>query len=148
MRRQQNAKSRVGENDWDQHSLHSVMCLMNCNVLVQYAKAQCILFLFLYAVSSQNARNTPGPGVEEKNAARIEKDHVLQVYDQIASHFSVTRHKPWPQVLEVRYLCYKKHEQICCSLWDQCLYWLYQLLLFSDVDNLIDIKYPDILRRW
>ncbi|KAK4305059.1 hypothetical protein Pmani_023049 [Petrolisthes manimaculis] len=51
-------------------------------------------------VSSENARNAPGSTVVEKNAARLEKDHVLQVYDQIASHFSVTRHKPWPHVLE------------------------------------------------
>lgn len=38
----------------------------------------------------------------DRTAAKLEKEHVLQVYDQIASHFSVTRHKPWPKVLEVR----------------------------------------------
>ncbi|XP_045603225.1 alkylated DNA repair protein alkB homolog 8 isoform X2 [Procambarus clarkii] len=36
----------------------------------------------------------------DRSAAKLERDHVLQVYDQIAEHFSVTRHKPWPQVLE------------------------------------------------
>lgn len=32
---------------------------------------------------------------------RLEQQHVLQVYDQIAGHFSATRYKPWPNVLEV-----------------------------------------------
>ncbi|KAG7166526.1 alkylated DNA repair protein alkB homolog 8-like [Homarus americanus] len=38
--------------------------------------------------------------LDDRIAAKLEREHVLQVYDQIASHFSVTRHKPWPQVLE------------------------------------------------
>jgi alkylated DNA repair protein alkB family protein 8 len=32
------------------------------------------------------------------NADDIEKTHVFEVYDRIASHFSDTRHKPWPNV--------------------------------------------------
>lgn len=30
----------------------------------------------------------------------MEKEHVYKVYDQIASHFSNTRYKPWPKVKE------------------------------------------------
>lgn len=43
------------------------------------------------------------PAISDMNgedASRLEKEHVLMVYDQIADHFSDTRHKPWPQVLE------------------------------------------------
>ncbi|XP_068215347.1 alkylated DNA repair protein alkB homolog 8 [Palaemon carinicauda] len=38
--------------------------------------------------------------VNGEDALKLEKEHVLAVYDQIADHFSDTRHKPWPQVLE------------------------------------------------
>ncbi|XP_063607827.1 alkylated DNA repair protein alkB homolog 8-like [Penaeus indicus] len=37
---------------------------------------------------------------DDIQAMRLEQQHVLQVYDQIAGHFSATRHKPWPNVLE------------------------------------------------
>ena len=38
--------------------------------------------------------------ITENSADDIEKNHVFQVYDDIASHFSDTRHKPWPEVLK------------------------------------------------
>lgn len=47
--------------------------------------------------SSASSSSMPA---NDRIAAKLEKEHVLQVYDQIAGHFSVTRHKPWPQVLE------------------------------------------------
>ncbi|KAG0722537.1 Alkylated DNA repair protein alkB 8 [Chionoecetes opilio] len=52
--------------------------------------------------SQGESKGSPSPPEppSERSAARLERDHVLQVYDQIAEHFSVTRHKPWPQVLE------------------------------------------------
>lgn len=34
----------------------------------------------------------------KENSDRYEEDHVHQVYEQIASHFSSTRYKPWPIV--------------------------------------------------
>lgn len=40
-----------------------------------------------------------GAGVEER-ASRMESQLVHQVYEEIASHFSCTRHKPWPRVLD------------------------------------------------
>ncbi|KAL5285706.1 ALKBH8.2 family protein [Megaselia abdita] len=36
----------------------------------------------------------------EEVAAKLETENVHNVYDQIASHFSETRHSPWPQVAE------------------------------------------------
>ncbi|KAJ8922781.1 hypothetical protein NQ315_007816 [Exocentrus adspersus] len=38
--------------------------------------------------------------IENDAASRLEKLHVHEVYENIASHFSDTRHKPWPNVLE------------------------------------------------
>ena len=37
--------------------------------------------------------------ITENSADDIEKHHVFKVYEDIASHFSDTRHKPWPEVL-------------------------------------------------
>ncbi|KAI8440595.1 hypothetical protein MSG28_001816 [Choristoneura fumiferana] len=37
--------------------------------------------------------------IEDDVAARLEDVHVHQVYEQIAGHFSTTRHKPWPRVV-------------------------------------------------
>jgi alkylated DNA repair protein alkB family protein 8 len=34
----------------------------------------------------------------EENAAKLEKQLVHDVYDEIAEHFHVTRSKPWPRV--------------------------------------------------
>lgn len=38
--------------------------------------------------------------VDEGSAQNLENLHVHAVYDDIASHFSETRHKPWPQVVD------------------------------------------------
>ena len=38
--------------------------------------------------------------LDNKMANELEKTHVHTVYDEIADHFSETRHKPWPKVLE------------------------------------------------
>ncbi|XP_059482300.1 alkylated DNA repair protein alkB homolog 8 isoform X2 [Neocloeon triangulifer] len=35
----------------------------------------------------------------DKAASKLENLHVHQVYEEIANHFSETRHKPWPNVL-------------------------------------------------
>ena len=34
------------------------------------------------------------------NATNMEKEHVYDVYEKIAPHFSNTRYKPWPKVEE------------------------------------------------
>ncbi|KAG5882107.1 hypothetical protein JTB14_016870 [Gonioctena quinquepunctata] len=38
--------------------------------------------------------------MKDRVAADLEKEHVHKVYENIAPHFSDTRHKPWPNVLE------------------------------------------------
>lgn len=55
----------------------------------------------------QNSGYDPNKGAassdsisDDIQAMRLEQQHVLQVYDQIAGHFSATRYKPWPNVLE------------------------------------------------
>lgn len=37
--------------------------------------------------------------VDAQVASTLERTHVYEVYENIASHFSETRHKPWPNVL-------------------------------------------------
>ncbi|CAG4985011.1 unnamed protein product [Colias eurytheme] len=38
--------------------------------------------------------------IDDVVASHLEELHVHQVYEQIAGHFSTTRHKPWPKVQE------------------------------------------------
>ncbi|XP_050705600.1 alkylated DNA repair protein alkB homolog 8-like isoform X2 [Eriocheir sinensis] len=68
----------------------------NANICDSYSKKQ----KSCSKGESKGCPTTPGEAPTDRSAARLEKEHVLEVYDQIAEHFSVTRHKPWPQVLE------------------------------------------------
>ena len=38
---------------------------------------------------------------QNKLAIKLEKEHVQEIYEEIATHFSHTRHKPWPRIAEV-----------------------------------------------
>ncbi|XP_061923234.1 alkylated DNA repair protein alkB homolog 8-like [Entelurus aequoreus] len=56
---------------------------------------------FPSACDSQGAPSaTPPPSLPQcgGDAARLEAEYVHRVYDAIASHFSSTRHSPWPRV--------------------------------------------------
>ena len=44
--------------------------------------------------------NQSSSDITDDNANQLEKLHVHQVYEKIAEHFSETRHKPWPQVMD------------------------------------------------
>ncbi|XP_072941626.1 tRNA (carboxymethyluridine(34)-5-O)-methyltransferase ALKBH8 [Epargyreus clarus] len=44
--------------------------------------------------------SVPDVEIEDQVASKLEDLHVHQVYEQIAHHFSTTRHKPWPKVVE------------------------------------------------
>lgn len=46
---------------------------------------------------SYNKRITESD-IEDVTASQLEKLHVHEVYEHIATHFSDTRHKPWPNV--------------------------------------------------
>ena len=64
-----------------------------------------IMISYLFSVGKSAERNDSaaslGSMANGEDPAKLEKEHVLAIYDQIADHFSDTRHKPWPQVLEV-----------------------------------------------
>lgn len=47
---------------------------------------------------SQQLPSLPTVPVAEGDARRLESQYVHQVYEEISSHFSSTRHSPWPQV--------------------------------------------------
>lgn len=58
---------------------------------------------FPSACDSQGASATSSPSPPSlpcchADAARLEEEYVHQVYNTIASHFSSTRHSPWPRV--------------------------------------------------
>ena len=38
--------------------------------------------------------------MDNATAIQLEKMHVHSVYEEIADHFSETRHKPWPKVMD------------------------------------------------
>ncbi|KAM3616192.1 uncharacterized protein V6R79_014098 [Siganus canaliculatus] len=60
---------------------------------------------FSSACDSQGAASTPLPSPPslpccQAEAAHLEEEYVHRVYDAIASHFSNTRHSPWPRVCD------------------------------------------------
>uniref|UniRef100_A0A8C9LDX0 Uncharacterized protein n=1 Tax=Pavo cristatus TaxID=9049 RepID=A0A8C9LDX0_PAVCR len=38
--------------------------------------------------------------LDEIEASELEQEYVHRVYEEIATHFSSTRHSPWPRVVE------------------------------------------------
>ncbi|XP_076031510.1 tRNA (carboxymethyluridine(34)-5-O)-methyltransferase ALKBH8-like [Oratosquilla oratoria] len=61
---------------------------------------ECNLKLNEYQKSGTSMNELQSLPDDDKAAFALETEHVLQVYDNIAHHFSETRHKPWPQVLQ------------------------------------------------
>ncbi|KAM3875264.1 tRNA (carboxymethyluridine(34)-5-O)-methyltransferase alkbh8 [Diretmus argenteus] len=69
---------------------------------IRHALCRCA---FPCACDSQGAPSVLSPSPSppslprcQADAARLEEEYVHQVYDAIASHFSSTRHSPWPRV--------------------------------------------------
>lgn len=53
------------------------------------------------SVCDRQRKATPPSFLESsKEALELEQKHVHRVYDEIASHFSSTRHSPWPRIVE------------------------------------------------
>ncbi|KAL6087205.1 hypothetical protein STEG23_023794, partial [Scotinomys teguina] len=55
-----------------------------------------------YSSVCDRQRKAAPPSLPEnsKEAWQLEREHVHQVYDVIAKHFSSTRHSPWPRIVE------------------------------------------------
>ena len=51
----------------------------------------------MLAGDSEEAKIDPS-NLDNKFATEMEKQHVYEVYDKIAPHFSNTRYKPWPKI--------------------------------------------------
>ncbi|XP_012629167.2 tRNA (carboxymethyluridine(34)-5-O)-methyltransferase ALKBH8 isoform X1 [Microcebus murinus] len=49
---------------------------------------------------SQRKESPPSFPENDKEASQLEQEHVHQVYEEIARHFSSTRHSPWPLIVE------------------------------------------------
>ncbi|XP_012514578.1 PREDICTED: alkylated DNA repair protein alkB homolog 8 [Propithecus coquereli] len=49
---------------------------------------------------SQRKESPPSFPENNKEASQLEQEHVHQVYEEIARHFSSTRHSPWPCIVE------------------------------------------------
>ncbi|KAJ8725229.1 hypothetical protein PYW07_016187 [Mythimna separata] len=53
-----------------------------------------------YKTLCDSAEKVSADNLEDALASNLEELHVHQVYEQIAGHFSTTRHKPWPKVVQ------------------------------------------------
>ncbi|CAB3228831.1 unnamed protein product [Arctia plantaginis] len=53
-----------------------------------------------YKTLCDTVKNVSTDNLEDEIASNLEELHVHQVYEQIAGHFSTTRHKPWPKVVQ------------------------------------------------
>lgn len=53
-----------------------------------------------YKTLCDSVEKVSADNLENEVASNLEELHVHQVYEQIAGHFSTTRHKPWPKVVE------------------------------------------------
>lgn len=53
-----------------------------------------------YRMLCDSRDNKSASDLEDSLATNLEECYVHQVYEQIAGHFSSTRHKPWPKVVE------------------------------------------------
>lgn len=49
---------------------------------------------------SQCKDTAPSFPVSDSEASKLEEKYVHEVYEEIAGHFSNTRHSPWPRVVE------------------------------------------------
>ncbi|KAG8136923.1 hypothetical protein E2320_005470, partial [Naja naja] len=56
--------------------------------------------LFPSVCDSQHKERAPLFHNSDKDASVLEQKYVHEVYEDIARHFSNTRHSPWPQVVE------------------------------------------------
>lgn len=61
-----------------------------------------VLFLSLgypLVCDSQMKATSPSFPENDKEASQLEQEYVHRVYEEIAGHFSSTRHTPWPHIV-------------------------------------------------
>lgn len=49
---------------------------------------------------SQTQQSSPLLPGSAREASQLEREHVHRVYEEIAGHFSSTRHTPWPRIVD------------------------------------------------
>lgn len=62
----------------------------------------CFIFSLGYPVvcDSQMKGTPPSFPGSAREASQLEQEYVHRVYEEIAGHFSSTRHTPWPRVVD------------------------------------------------
>lgn len=72
------------------------------NPLDKNERLCCLIFSLGYSLvcDSQMKETPPSFPESNKEASQLEQEYVHRVYEEIAGHFSSTRHTPWPHVVE------------------------------------------------
>lgn len=68
--------------------------------LSKKAECNCNFHSLCDTYQKQKPKETAGTGNSIENPSLCELENVHKVYNEIANHFSETRHSPWPQVNE------------------------------------------------
>ncbi|XP_062052944.1 alkylated DNA repair protein alkB homolog 8 isoform X2 [Lepus europaeus] len=55
---------------------------------------------YYLACDSQRKESPPSFPESDQEASQLEREYVHRVYEEIAGHFSSTRHTPWPHIVE------------------------------------------------
>ncbi|XP_010222821.1 PREDICTED: alkylated DNA repair protein alkB homolog 8 [Tinamus guttatus] len=67
---------------------------------VRRSHCNCIYPSVCDSQKGQQRQGQPSVPLSEMEALKLEQEHVHKVYEEIATHFSSTRHSPWPQIVE------------------------------------------------
>nr|XP_013809007.1 PREDICTED: alkylated DNA repair protein alkB homolog 8 isoform X2 [Apteryx mantelli mantelli] len=67
---------------------------------VRRSPCNCIYSSVCDSQKGQQRQGQPSFPLSEMEASKLEQEHVHRVYEEIAAHFSSTRHSPWPQIVE------------------------------------------------
>ncbi|KAM8820382.1 tRNA (carboxymethyluridine(34)-5-O)-methyltransferase ALKBH8 [Eudromia elegans] len=67
---------------------------------VRRSPCNCIYPSVCDSQKGQERQGQPSVPLSEMEALKLEQEHVHKVYEEIATHFSSTRHSPWPQIVE------------------------------------------------
>lgn len=60
----------------------------------------CLNLGFSLVCDSQRKQSPPSFPGNDQEASQLEQEYVHRVYEEIAGHFSSTRHTPWPHIVQ------------------------------------------------